>query len=418
MFQGCAISFGKGPPVNFIRQCQEKYGNTFTLHLAGRYLTYLLDPDDQKMFFSRNESIVDFEYATQPFLTRCFGVTKEDYLQFHQKMIGIVRSSLLAPKMDDHLFKLTEGLSKQMEDSWGDGGEMYFLNAIQNMIFRPTLTSFFGNYIYQVDRSFLDLFHNFDDWFEIASSDIPHVFLPKFTKAKNILVKKLLEMKANYSSEPQHSPPLGVELFLQEVKRERLEHFLLAMVWAGEANTIPTLFWCINYLLANPEYYDRVENEMEQVLKDKKIGDLTYKELLNSFPTLKNALDETIRLHAPPVLLRGARQDVQMKDYVVPQGQFLCLSPYWVHRNQYENGDKWIPEREKPKNAPFLSFGKGKYTCPGQSYAYLSMMLFLCIVISTYKFSSISGNIPEEDKTKLVGMTKPLHDIKVKITKK
>ena len=62
--------------MDFIKQCQTKYGDTFTLHLAGRHLTFLMNPEDLEVFFSRDESVVDFRFATQPFLSRCFGVPK------------------------------------------------------------------------------------------------------------------------------------------------------------------------------------------------------------------------------------------------------------------------------------------------------------------------------------------------------
>ena len=46
------------------------------LDVIGRHMTFMLDPNDFPLFFSKDESVIDFQFATQPFLSRCFGVTK------------------------------------------------------------------------------------------------------------------------------------------------------------------------------------------------------------------------------------------------------------------------------------------------------------------------------------------------------
>ena len=59
------------------------------MHLAGRNMTFLLNPEDFPQFFSSDEEVVDFQYATQPFLSRCFGVPKVKFI-FHRSTILIL----------------------------------------------------------------------------------------------------------------------------------------------------------------------------------------------------------------------------------------------------------------------------------------------------------------------------------------
>jgi hypothetical protein len=45
-------------------------------------MTFLMNEEDFPVFFSENEEVVDFQYATQPFLSRCFGVPKVGFVFF------------------------------------------------------------------------------------------------------------------------------------------------------------------------------------------------------------------------------------------------------------------------------------------------------------------------------------------------
>ena len=292
---------------------------------------------------------------------------------------------------------------------------------IRELNFVVTLSALFGTAIEQEDNSLIKAFHQFDGWFELASSNIPHIFLPKFTKAKARLLKCAQKLVLLYPEEPEHSPPLTAELMRKELGKDGLENWLLAMIWAGEANTIPTLFWTIYYLVDHPRYLQRTEEEIAQTLNGRDLSELSFKDIM-SISTLKNALNETIRLHSPPIIVRGARQPVKVKDYTVPQGHFLCLSPFWIQRDDaiFDNATAWNPDRwnydKSMKEKPFLAFGQGKYRCPGQSFAYAGMMLALCNVFSLYRFEFPSQfQPPEIDMNNLVGMTKPLHDISVQI---
>eukprot|EP01100_Stratorugosa_tubuloviscum_P003590 TRINITY_DN1874_c0_g2_i1.p1 TRINITY_DN1874_c0_g2~~TRINITY_DN1874_c0_g2_i1.p1 ORF type:complete len:158 (-),score=25.95 TRINITY_DN1874_c0_g2_i1:25-498(-) len=94
-FLGCAISFGKGPPITFLKNCYDKYGKIFTIHVGGRYMTFIFDKNEYKTFFFSPSEIVDFQKATQPFLCRCFGMEEKSYSQFHEDTLTKVRSALV-----------------------------------------------------------------------------------------------------------------------------------------------------------------------------------------------------------------------------------------------------------------------------------------------------------------------------------
>lgn len=327
--------------------------------------------------------------------------------------------------MTDYIPILCNGFRDQLQTNWKNNEEINLLSKIRELNFIVTLSALFGNEIEKQDKQKLTkAFHEFDGWFEIASSNIPHFALTKFTNAKKMLLNCTKNLAKNYLEKPSSSPPLTAEVMRSELGLEGLENWLLALMWAGEANTIPVLFWSIYYLTENPEYLKRVENELNEKLNGKDISELSYKELMN-IDSLKNALYETIRLHSPPIIVRGTLEPVKLKDYVVPKGHFICLSPFWIQRDEnfYENATTWNPDRwndtEKMKNAPFFAFGQGKYRCPGQSFAYTGNLIALSVLITTLNFEfPAQFSPPNVDMNNLVGVTKPLKDIKVRIYKK
>lgn len=324
--------------------------------------------------------------------------------------------------MTDYIPLLCNGFKDQLQTNWKDGEEIHLLSKIRELNFIVTLSALFGQEIKKEDKIKLTkAFHEFDGWFEIASSNIPHFALPKFTKAKKILLECTKNLSSKYSGKPVHLPPLTAEVMRSELGLDGLENWLLALMWAGEANTIPTLFWSLYYITENPDYLQKINDEMKEKLNDKEISDLTFKELMN-INTLKNALFETIRLHSPPIIVRGTLKSVQLKDYIVPKGHFLCLSPFWIQRDEkyFEDANKWHPERwedsELIKKVPFFAFGQGKYRCPGQSFAYTGNLVALSVLLSLFTFEFPSQfSPPKIDMNNLVGVTKPIEDITVKI---
>ncbi len=68
----------------------------------------------------------------------------------------------------------------------------------------------------------------------------------------------------------------------------------------------------------------------------------------------------------------------------------------------------------------FLSFGDGKYRCPGQFFAYFELSLVLVLFLSRCEISFAPGvkGVPDIEKRNLVGVLKPAHDILVSVRKR
>ena len=313
---------------------------------------------------------------------------------------------------------LSAGFRSHLEEHWIVGKPVPLWEAVQRLNFTVTLKALLGESVKSDSVELQKAFHAFDGWFEIASSDIPHLLLWKFTSAKALLLKELRAVATTLSPKSGAASRNTGESMRDELGEEGLEYWLLAIMWAGEANAIPTLWWTLYYMSRQAKYLQKTLEQIHLVLNGRQISQLSYKELL-SITSVKNALEESIRMHAPPLIVRGARQSIVTKDFEVPKGHFICLSPFWAHREEsaYSQAGEWNPDRwneASTRTAVNLAFGRGKYRCPGQSFAYCGMIVALCHIITSFDVE-IKGEALI-DPNNLVGMTKPLRDLELTLS--
>lgn len=424
---GAAITFGRAKPALFLRQCQDTYGSVWTLHVAGRYMTFLTDPAMFPTYFNTSEDVIDFQNATQPFLSRGFGVAKASYFAHHNAALECVRAKLLPKHLSTHY---TAGLCNKFVhvfiEDWDDKGTGNLYEMIKQAIFWSSADLLFGiskeNGLLDdpKDKSLLADFEHFDEDFELASSSIPHLFLSRFRHSKKRLLDFLATTSAFYKREEQKERKAGTsKSFL--LGREILDSvgeghgsnsWLLAILWAAEANTIPAIFWTITYLLSHPAELAHVRKEVDAKMKAKS-GVLTYDDFA-SLQRVGNAVTETLRLKSAPIIVRATQQPLSVGNYTVPAGHFLCLSPLWSQRDErlYADPDAFKPDRwndidkDGRDRLNFIAFGAGKYRCPGKFFAYHEITVFVALVLYHYELELLE-QVPEPNWMTLVGIQKP-----------
>jgi cytochrome P450 len=108
----------------------------------------------------------------------------------------------------------------------------------------------------------------------------------------------------------------------------------------------------------------------------------------------------------------------------IPRGNFLCLSPYWSHRDEalYDNANEWDPGRFNNTTPATcskvrfgnLAFGNGTYRCPGKFFAQLELNSLLALILRTFTLElAVGQQVPDIDRQNLVGVTKPANDARV-----
>jgi len=163
---------------------------------------------------------------------------------------------------------------------------------------------------------------------------------------------------------------------------------LIGLVFAGHETTALALTFTLYCLAKNPETYDRVEAELDDVLGDEPIR----WEHLDDLTTLERAFDESLRLY-PPVhaLPREATRAVKFDGYEVPAGAELLVSVFAMHRDErfWENPEAFDPtrwtERDRSTDA-YLPFGAGPRRCIGATFASVEARVVLAELLRRYRF--------------------------------
>jgi cytochrome P450 len=158
-----------------------------------------------------------------------------------------------------------------------------------------------------------------------------------------------------------------------------------------------TLGWFWKLVLARPELYDRLTEEVDLVLGDREptFADLPKLEYLTQ--TLK----ETMRLFPPAYVLfaRMPIRDTQLGGYRVCRGGWMITMPWVTHRDprffpepMKFDPDRFSPEREGdiPKGA-YFPFGHGPRICIGQQLAMVQLPLIVATMIQRFRFEPQPG---------------------------
>lgn len=115
-------------------------------------------------------------------------------------------------------------------------------------------------------------------------------------------------------------------------------------------------------------------------------------------PAATFVIHEALRLaNIAPVVFRKTTQDVQMKEYTVPQGSKVMICSAAAHLNPkvYKNPTVFNPWRWKDRTVESAGGSRiswpGLRLCVGADFAKLQMAIFLHCLVTKYRWRAISG---------------------------
>jgi len=164
------------------------------------------------------------------------------------------------------------------------------------------------------------------------------------------------------------------------------------MMFAGHHTTSGTAAWTLIELLRNPEFGDRVVGELDALYAD---GREVSHQALREIPELENAIKEALRLHPPLILLmRKVLHDFHYKDWVVPAGKLVGVSPAVSNRlpECFPDPDRYDPDRyregreEDAQLFAWIPFGAGRHRCVGAAFALIQLKAIFSTLLREYRF--------------------------------
>lgn len=170
----------------------------------------------------------------------------------------------------------------------------------------------------------------------------------------------------------------------------------ITILFAGHETTANVLTWALYLLARHPVVREKLLNELSTVLA----GRSPTIEDLGDLPYLEMVINETLRLYPPAwVLLRRARESVEIDGTNVSAGDVVWLSQWVIHRmpEYFSDPETFLPERFDPqqgqKHLPFafFPFGGGSRLCLGMTFAFLETRIVLAMLLQRYTPELLDG---------------------------
>ena len=176
----------------------------------------------------------------------------------------------------------------------------------------------------------------------------------------------------------------------------------LTLFGAGHETTATALTWCWYLLCQHPEIYQKVQEEVDNVLQGRTP---TYADLTR-LPYCLQVFKEALRIYPPAYATsRRALRDIEIDGYHVAKNQVVLLAPYTMHRREDSfpepekfDPERFTPEREKqlPRHA-YMPFGAGPRICIGNHFSMMEGHLLLAALAQRVSFSLVPNQPIEVD---------------------
>jgi cytochrome P450 len=414
---------------------KDLHGNCFTLFLAGRRMTFVMDPHSFPGVY-REKSILEFDSFVLDILENVFLIPTPEIgpslhtiqKQYSAHLFGTDLELLSKLFLNILTRILEESLIKAPNSIWTTGNLSDFCGRL---FFAASVQCLFGTFETQ---ELYEAFVTFDRDFQLLASGLS-IGINEARKAHKEGVR-ILEKGLRDSADGDRSRliskriQLFAELGLSETNQFRF-HF--SSMWGSQSNALPAVFWTMAYIISNPIVYKKVIQEVNE--KKSFDGDLETK-----FPVLNACFSEALRLSSGTYSVRMASEEYQLsiiaeqEDYLMRKGDTVVLALPFTHYDDelYPNSKVFDPNRflehktyEKdgvPVKSPYIPFGGGISLCPGRKFARNEIIMFAATLLSKFEFELVNeAGQGQKDANNLlpplklgllgVGVVGPEHDI-------
>ncbi|KAI8484491.1 Cholesterol 7-alpha-monooxygenase [Branchiostoma belcheri] len=257
-YLGVALEFSQNP-LGFITSRWKKYGDVFTVRLAGDYTTFVLDPHSFTHAI-RNSKVLDFRLFSSKIAHRAFGMpivygTPRDWVRvdsvalYPQELQGQGLDKVTEVVMGNLLSAMFSATDVQQE--WNRGELWAFVYRI---MFSASFRTLFGRHKENKDETArlvhsMEEFQKYDKRFPEIISNVPWWLMGQ-TRKRYEYLKSMVS--------PAELSQRGLSDFMRmrqeiytdgELSADEKAAFNFATMWASLSNTVSAAFWTLYHLL-------------------------------------------------------------------------------------------------------------------------------------------------------------------------
>uniref|UniRef100_A0AAX7UVL6 Prostacyclin synthase n=1 Tax=Astatotilapia calliptera TaxID=8154 RepID=A0AAX7UVL6_ASTCA len=421
---GHALEFGKDAS-KFINRMKMKHGDVFTVRVAGRYVTMLLDPHSYDTVLGDSDSL-DFTRYAQVLMDRIFRL-RLPYSQqaksneiMKRHFVGMNLATLNSA-MSRNLRALMKAKTTQNQKDWKEEG---LFNFSYSLLFRYEKASSTHT------RAVMLLTMSKEECQKLPTKQFTH---------RSILWSSVSGLTDDSGSSPWLH---AYRQFLQEdgTDAEMQNRAILMQLWATQGNVGPAAFWLLGFLLTNPEALMAVKREFSQNTQMETTTGTPLMDSQVNTPVFDSALEEALRLTAGPFITREVVREKTLcmadgRRYLLRKGDRVCLFPYVspqmdpeiYHEPQKYKYDRFLREDGSVKKDFYkggkrlkyytMPWGAGTNGCVGKQFAINTIRQFVYVVLTDYDLELCGPNaqMPEINTSRYgFGMLQPEGDLPVR----
>ncbi|KAI4352967.1 hypothetical protein L6164_007168 [Bauhinia variegata] len=415
---------------SFMRKRQQRFGKVFKTFVLGRFTVFMTGREASKILLTGKDGMVSLNlfYTGKQVLgpTSLLTTAGEEHKRL-RRLIG-------EPLSIDGLKKYFHFINTQaMEtlDQWSgrkilvlEEASTFTLKVIGHMIMSLEPTG-------EEQEKFRANFKIISSSFASLPFKIPGTAFHRGIKARDRMYEMLDSIIYKRRSGEEFQQDFLESLIMKHTKAgnedsdenkltdKQLKDNVLTLLVAGHDTTTAALTWLIKFLEENPAVLEKLREEHNQIIADRKSGtSLTWSEVNNMHYTAKVISETLRRATILPWYSRKAAQDFEIDGYKIQKGWSINLDVVSIHHdpNVFPDPHKFAPSRFDTPLRPFsfLGFGSGPRMCPGINLAKLEISIFIHNLVTRYKWKplekddSVQPTLVRMPKNKYPVLVEPL----------
>ncbi|KAJ6641744.1 putative cytochrome P450, partial [Pseudolycoriella hygida] len=416
--------------VRIISNLVRKLGAPVGFWLGTRFLIYFDDPNDAEIIINSPNSMDKggvYKYVQEMIGGPGLFTSGGDYWKMHRRLLNpTVQNTKILNSFYPTMNKCLRILVENLQDK-DPNKTINIYDLIEVCTFDMFAKNTFGvdlniqtndenMYVFQMVNTALSLVRRkvFEPWCQQEISFKLTKYYKMWEDSTNgmrafiqkVLRQRIEELNKTGESEKSDEYEKRLRIFIDEIiqlskeqkcfSEDEMISESLTMLLAGYETSAVTIANVVMMLAMNPEYQERVFEEIQEICPDK-YAPVTGEDL-NQLIYTECFIKETMRLiPTVPFTGRQAKADFYVGKTYVPAGCELVVSLFEIQRNkkiwgedaEVFNPDHFLPERIENQHAyAFVPFSAGARNCVGKKYAQNVVRLFVVWLVRNFKFTT------------------------------
>jgi sterol 14-demethylase len=419
---GHTVEFVRGT-IELLARGNKELGEVAAIEVAGRTMVAMYGPAAHEAVFRAPDAHLSPMEAYK-IMTPVFG--KGIVYDAAPERMAEQLKMLLPALQDRRMRTYGEAVVFETEDTvrpWGKSGVVDFVELCRTLTSFTSSRCLLGKEFREgMSEEFARVYHDLEGGVTPLAYIDAHLPIPSFKKRDKARVR-MVEMISEIVRDRKNKGRTG-EDFLQtlmdatyadgtKLTDDEITGLLLAAIFAGHHTSSVTTAWTLIELLQNPAMLQRAIDEVDRVFAG---GKPVTHASLRELNYIECCIKEALRLHPPLfMLVRVAMKDFVFKDYFIPAGTWILVSPTVSHRlpDVFPEPDAFEPERflpprsEDKKDFAYIAFGGGRHKCLGNAFAILQIKAILALLLGQFDFGLCGDAVASDFRGLVIGPKEP-----------